>query len=288
MHHAPLTELHNNHISFSTVGDSLRVEEIFTGFGVDAPTTDHTADLSVLRGQVTEFAKPYRHQTADSLAAEFRATTPDKWEALLDAAALEQVKAQIVRDVFIPWNAELRDQIKDAAKDANAYAEHIDALPLADTIATMIDAAKALRGTHHNANQAIDVDPLAYRKFRDAGRNLARLSRLLRFGGLTFTPNTNPETWVALYANPVDLPDLKASATKRAGVYEPYYSDADRQAHDQVVEARELIRGRHYDLFLAELAAGRWPALAFTVAETIPELNRRALVIADAGVIDHV
>ena len=288
MHYAPLTDLYNNHISFSTVGDSLRVEEIFTGFGVDAPTTDHAADLRILHDQVTEFAKPYRHVTTDDLADEFRATTPDKWEDLLDAAAMEQVKAQIVRDIFPDWKAGLRDQIKDAEQDANAYAEHIDALPLADTIATMIDAAKALRGTHHNANQAIDVDPLAYREFRDAGRKLARLSRLLRSGGLTFTPNTNPETWVALYANPVGLPDLKASATKRAGVYEPYYSDADREAHDQVVEARELIRGRHYDLFLAELAAGRWPALAFTVAETIPELNRRALIIADAGTINYV
>lgn len=286
MHHAPLTDLRTNHIKFETGGVSRSINDFF---GVEAPTTDHAADLRDLHNQVTEFAKPYRHTTTESLADQFRDTTPDKWEDLLDAAALEQIKAQIVRDIFPSWRAELRQQIKDTEKDAAAYAEYIDVLPLAATITTMTDAAKALRGTHHNANQAIDVDPVAYKNFRDAGRKLRRLDKLAHFGGLSYDPGRNPELLVALYANPADLPELKASATKRAGVYQPYYSDADLEAHDQVVETRELIRSRGKEsLFLAELAAGRWSGLTFTIAPTIPELKRRAAVIADAGTINYV
>ena len=151
----------------------------------------------------------------------------------------------------------------------------------------MTSACQALNGTHHDIHKAVQADPVAYRDFSEAGRKLSQLSLLVHYGGLDYNLSTTPELMVALYANPVDLPPLKATETGRAGVHEAHYTEEQLNTHDQIVEARALVaRPGRKDLFLTELAAGRWPALTFHIAPTIQELKRRALVIKDAGTIN--
>lgn len=275
----PLVDHYHSHIKFpSTSSGYLPVQE-----------TKRATELAELRDKALKFLNKYQHTNVDELAYQFHEATPDQWEEILHAQALNHIEGEIVRSIFPDWIKHLRREIKDAKKDASAYEEILADLNTDETISAMTTACQALHGTHHDIHQAVQVDPVAYRDFREAGGKLSQLSVLVGFGGLNYSLGTTPELMVALYASPVDLPPLKATETGRAGVHEAHYTEEQLNFHNQIVEARSLVAvpGRK-DLFLAELAAGRWPALTFHIAPTIKELKRRTLVIADAGNIDTV
>lgn len=275
----PLVDLYHSHIKFSDGRNDY----------IGAPETKHAAELEALRDKALQFLNKYQHTDVDELGYQFHEATPDQWEEILHTQALDHIEGEIVRSIFPEWLKDLRRQIKEAKKSAEAYEEILAGLDTTATINTMTTACQALNGTHHDVHQAVQVDPVAYRDFREAGRKLSQLGALVGYGGLNYNLSTTPELMVALYANPVDLPPLKASETGRAGVHEAHYTDEELNTHDEIVEARALVaRPGRKDLFLAELAAGRWPTLTFHIAPTIQELKRRALVIADAGNIDTV
>ena len=275
----PLVDLYRNHNKFSDGRNDY----------IGAPETKHAAELEALRDKALQFLNKYQHTDVDELAYQFHEATPDQWEEILHTQALDHIEGEIVRSIFPEWLKDLRRQIKEAKKSAEAYEEILAGLDTTATINTMTSACQALNGTHHDIHKAVQVDPVAYKDFREAGRKLSQLSALVGYGGLNYNLSTTPELMVALYANPVDLPPLKATETGRAGVHEAHYTEEQLNFHNQIVEARSLVAlpGRK-DLFLAELAAGRWPTLTFHIAPTIKELKRRALVIADAGNIDTV
>lgn len=275
----PLVDLYRNHNKFSDGRNDY----------IGAPETKHAAELEALRDKASKFLNKYQHTNVDELAYQFHEATPDQWEEILHTQALDHIEGEIVRSIFPEWLKDLRTQIKEAKKSAEAYEEILAGLDTTATINTMTSACQALNGTHHDIHKAVQADPVAYKDFREAGRKLSQLTALLHFGGLRYNLSTNPELMVALYANPVNLPPLKATETGRAGVHEAHYTEEQLNSHNQIVEARSLVAlpGRK-DLFLAELAAGRWPTLTFHIAPTIKELKRRALVIADAGNIDTV